>query len=149
ILVDGRHLLASGSIDKAAHLWDPATRALQKIPWRGPYRQQPAQTRDLKGHTDSVTDLCAISVNGRELLATASRDRTVRLWDPRTGDHLRTLEGHTGAVTAVCPVAVYGHQLLASAGDDRMVRLWKPDSGSVAQAIPIHFPAHACVQAGG
>ena len=39
----------------------------------------------------------AFSPDGR-LLATASDDKTARLWDPATGEHLRTLTGHTGGV---------------------------------------------------
>ncbi len=36
------------------------------------------------------------------LLATASDDRTLRLWDVETGQSLRTLEGHTHYVFSCC-----------------------------------------------
>ena len=39
----------------------------------------------------------AFSPDGR-LLATAGADKTVRLWDPATGEHRRTLTGHDGSV---------------------------------------------------
>jgi WD40 repeat protein len=39
----------------------------------------------------------AFSLDGR-LLATASAYGTARLWNPATGEHLRTLTGHTDAV---------------------------------------------------
>ncbi|KAI9774719.1 MAG: hypothetical protein M1839_001680 [Geoglossum umbratile] len=61
------------------------------------------------------------------LLASASDDGTVRLWDPVTGEELRKLEGHGGEVTAVA--FSYNGQLLASASFDRTVRLWDPITG--------------------
>ena len=70
--------------------------------------------------------MCAVRVDGQDLLASAGSDGTVRLWDPATGDERRKLTGHTGWVRAVCAVRVDGQDLLASASDDQTVRLWDP-----------------------
>ena len=42
----------------------------------------------LDGHSEPITDL-SWSPNG-QFLASASYDRTIRLWDPDSGDHNRT-----------------------------------------------------------
>ena len=49
--------------------------------------------RTLTGHTRGVVSV-KFSADGA-LLASASADKTVRIWAPATGELIRVLEGHT------------------------------------------------------
>jgi hypothetical protein len=60
-------------------------------------------------------------------LATASLNRTARLWDAHTGQLLRVLKGHRGEVTSVA-FSPDGTRL-ATASDDRTARLWDARTG--------------------
>ena len=87
----------------------------------------------LAGHKDSVLSL-AFSPNGKRL-ASGSSDKTVRLWDVTTGQHLRTLTGHIGeigAVTFLGDKALAGigfaeAKALATGSSDGTVFIWDLD----------------------
>ncbi|MEV4432980.1 TIR domain-containing protein [Streptomyces sp. NPDC049585] len=95
--------LASASWDGTAIVWRG------NLPWR-----------HLRGHTGRIWTAAAHPT--RTLLATAGDDRTVRLWDPLSGEETARLTGHTGRVLALAfsPDGT----LLASGGEDGTVRLW-------------------------
>jgi WD40 repeat protein len=76
--------------------------------------------RALAGHTSAVAGLAFHP--GGKVLASAGKDRTVRLWDPTTGQALKVLEGHTAWVQGVAFV-LHGTRL-ASVGADQAVRIW-------------------------
>ena len=92
----------------------------------------------LTGHTgwfNREVNSVAFSPDGR-LLASGGGDKTVRLWDPATGEHQRTLAGHTGPVATVA-FSPDG-RLLASGGGDDTVRLWDPATGEHQRTLAGH-----------
>jgi WD40 repeat protein len=74
----------------------------------------------LIGHTGDV--ICAVfSPDGRRI-ATASWDRTIKLWDTATGQDVFTLRGHTAGVVSLA-FSPDGNRI-ASGGIDSTARVW-------------------------
>lgn len=62
-----------------------------------------------------------MSTEGK-IIASASLDHTVKLWDINTGNCLKTCIGHTNQV---CAIAFHPQgKIIASGGTDETVRLW-------------------------
>lgn len=81
--------------------------------------------RELGRHDKGATHV-AWSPDGKLLLSTG-RDHKIYLWDPASGERVRTLEGHSDTVA----MAVFSKDgaKIASAADDRTARIWEAASG--------------------
>src|ERR1700680_393069 len=82
----------------------------------------------LKSYVESVS----CSSDGR-ILATASRDNDVKLWDALTGEPYHFIFKHPSQVYAV----TFGpdNTALATAGQDGELRLWNIDTGSLVFSV--------------
>jgi WD40 repeat protein len=87
-----------------------------------------------EGHNSSVLSV-TFSHNSAQL-ASASGDKTVKVWDARSGECLKTLEGHSDWVRSVA----FSHNSarLASASDDKTVKIWDASRGECLQTLEGH-----------
>jgi WD40 repeat protein len=102
--------------------------------WRYVYRLCHAELFSLNGHTAAVCSV-AFSKDGRRI-ASASGDRTIRIWDVITGEEALVLRGHTEGVNSVA-FSPDG-DFLASGSYDKTVRVWDAATGKQLQSCAGH-----------
>lgn len=109
-----------------ARIWDDQTRG-----W--------FESANDQGHWTTVRG-CDVSPDSR-LVASASADQTVIVWDVRTGRALHVLSGHEASVNHCCfsPDGT----LLASAGGDRTARIWSCSDLARSPVVLMHDKAVA------
>ena len=88
----------------------------------------------LSGHSKRVSSI-AMTPDG-QLIASASEDKTIKLWNLRTGKLLRTLTGHSEGIRSVAMTP--DGKLLASGGDDKTIKLWNLDTGNLLRTLTGH-----------
>ena len=76
--------------------------------------------RDRSGHTDVVRAV-AVFADGTKVVS-GSGDRTMKIWDTKSGEELHTLSGHRRSVTAVA-VFVDGKRIVSGSADGT-VKIW-------------------------
>ncbi|MBD2531849.1 WD40 repeat domain-containing protein [Nostoc flagelliforme FACHB-838] len=83
----------------------------------------------------SAVNAAAISPDGT-ILASASSDNKIRLWNPRTGDPLRTINGHSGEVKSV--IISPDGRILVSGSTDKTIKIWHLATGKVLHTLAYH-----------
>ncbi len=121
---DGQ-LLASGSPDKTARLWEVTS----------------GRTVHILEHTEGVRGV-AFSPDG-QLLVSGLQGETAWLWDVEIGRVVRILEGHTSPVW--CVAFSPDGQLVASGSADNTVRLWEVKTRRVVRILEGHQAVRSVV----
>ena len=90
--------------------------------------------RQFNGHSRGVTTVTWIE----SLLVSAGIDQSLRVWDTRTGQVVRTLNNHTQRVNQLARrPGKHALPMVASASDDRTVRFWQPTIGRLVRFVKL------------
>jgi len=103
-----------------------ASRDNTLISWRAPVERHSQESdyaipdRRLEGHSGFVSDV-ALSNNG-EYVVSSSWDRSLRLWNLKTGESVAKFLGHTKDVTSVAFSP--DNRQIVSGGRDNVLKMW-------------------------
>ncbi|PTL76439.1 TIR domain-containing protein [Vitiosangium sp. GDMCC 1.1324] len=87
-----------------------------------------------QAHPDDVNG-CAVTPDGR-LVVSASLDKTLKVWEVKTGRKLATLVGHGESVNG-CAVTPDGRRVV-SASDDKTLKVWRVETGRELATLEGH-----------
>ncbi|XP_065830638.1 notchless protein homolog 1-like isoform X3 [Oscarella lobularis] len=113
-------LLVSGSDDFTLFLWNPS--------------ESKKPIARMTGHQQLINEVL-FSPDGR-IIASASFDKSIKLWDGKTGKFLAALRGHVGAVYQIAWSA--DSRLLCSGSADSTLKIWDMKTKKLTMDLPGH-----------
>ena len=89
---------------------------------------------NMQGHRAKVTKI-AIHPH-YSIVASASEDASIRLWEFDQGEHERTMKGHTGMINFITFNS--NGSLLASCSSDLSIKIWSMETGQATKTLNGH-----------
>jgi len=75
-------------------------------------------------------------------IASASYDKSIKIWDPHRACLLKSLEGHTSYVLTLIDL---GNDILASGSIDGTIIVWNAVSGDIIHVLDSHIDRIYCL----
>ncbi|KAM0737121.1 Notchless protein-like protein 1 [Formica fusca] len=116
----GEEKLVSGSDDFTLFLWKP--------------EKEKKPIARMTGHQQLINDV-KFAPNGR-IIASASFDKSIKLWESNTGIYIASLRGHVQAVYSLAWSA--DSRLLVSGSADSTLKVWSMKTKKLSQDLPGH-----------
>ncbi|XP_066587087.1 notchless protein homolog 1 [Prorops nasuta] len=116
----GPEKLVSGSDDFTLFLWSP--------------EKEKKPIARMTGHQQLINDV-KFSPDGR-IIASASFDKSVKLWEGNTGKYITSLRGHVQAIYSIAWSA--DSRLLVSGSADSTIKVWSMKTKKLCQDLPGH-----------
>ena len=132
----------SPSINTFPFLFQNTTCQKQLLEKNNPSKQG-HMSQTLSGHSHEIS---SIAFDANDLLASASHDRTVKIWHKTTGNLVKGLAGHSYWVGAI---SFDQNGRLASGSGDNTVKLWDTMTGEVLATLIGHNSSINCVATDG
>ena len=88
--------------------------------WQHGLNDRQTKVLTLSGHDQTISQI-AYSMDGK-FIASASWDKTIKLWDAKTGNLIETLKGHSDGVNSVA--FSLDNRVLVSGSEDKTVKIW-------------------------
>lgn len=114
---------------------EPSVALFERGSQVGQSREDAARKLEPRRSHTGLIQAISFSRDGSQLIS-AGNDRSVRLWDTRTGELQRTMAGHTEQIFA----AVFhpDGRRIAPAGRDRAIRIWDAATGDELARLQGH-----------
>eukprot|EP00794_Sanderia_malayensis_P012720 gene12720-14025_t len=103
------------------------------------WRKAKYNVHEFLGHTASVTAVRTF----KNVLASGSSDKTIKIWNADTGELIQTLRGHTKGVWGL---RFMSKMLLVSCSNDQTIRIWNLRKGTCARTFHAHDGGIWCIE---